>query len=56
MESNTSQRSPIKSPSYCIKDMAALFEAKENSSRSTTSNTNSKSTPSTAGKNCVSSV
>lgn len=56
VESNTSQRSPIKSPSYCIKDMAALFEAKENSSRSTGSNTSSKSAPSTAGKNCVSSV
>ncbi|XP_034247591.1 GTPase-activating protein CdGAPr isoform X2 [Thrips palmi] len=56
VESNASQRSPIKSPSYCIKDMAALFEAKENSSRSTASNTSSKSAPSTAGKNCVSSV
>lgn len=56
VESNSSQRSPIKSPSYCIRDMAKLFEAKENSSRNATSNTPSKPTASTTGKNFVSSV
>ncbi|XP_026293571.1 GTPase-activating protein CdGAPr isoform X2 [Frankliniella occidentalis] len=56
VESNSSQRSPIKSPSYCIRDMAALFEAKENTSRSATSTTASKSTSSSSAKNFVSSV